>query len=144
MDEKTQTELQYIYSGLRRVNQLADRFTQALIVFEELQQRESIHRETILELSATLDRIERLLLILLNKKNGRQKKTTEELEIELLNEHIKSLRTRIFQERLNLDRLLERSSEYGREVPLHITNQIEATKATINELQTELKYFLQE
>jgi hypothetical protein len=136
-------EIRYIANAHRRLHTLADKFSQALIVFEESQQRDSIARETTEELSASLDRIERLLLIILNKR-GRPDKSTKELEYELIAEHIKSLRTRIFQERLNLDRLLERAAEYGRETPLHIVNQVEKTRTALDELQAELDYFLQE
>ncbi len=139
MDNKE--EVKYIASAMRRLHTLADKFAQALIVFEEQQATLEIQYDQSREIAEAIDRIEHVLIVLLDTLVDQKllpKSETGQLREELLESRRTSLQRQIVKLQSEINELEEQSVEYGAFAPLELTNQLIRIKERRQEKQKEL------
>lgn len=141
-ETKRLAEVQYVSDALRRLNALGDKFAQALIQLEQYQQIDDIIRELTVELPKQLDRLERILLVLLSAQSGKPaKRDTQELETDILKQHAVSLRRRAGRLQKSLDILQEQRAAHGLQPPVNITNQIYDLEQELRNVKSEIEFF---
>jgi hypothetical protein len=123
---------------------IASRFDKAIDTIERQQSQDDILRELGEYLTGSIDRIDRVLLLLLKrldhpKLSDRDRRETAELEIDTLHNQIHSLKIQKKRHQSNLNYLEEQAAIYGPSVTLEIKNKIEWTKAEIVELDQRIR-----
>jgi chromosome segregation ATPase len=142
LEARRQAETHYISDALRRLNALGDKFAQALGQLEQYQQIDDIIRELTIELPRQLDRLERILLVILAAQTGKTpKRDTAELEADILKQHTASLRRRAGRLQKSLDILQEQRAAAGLQPPVNITNQIYDIEQELRNVKSEIEFF---
>ncbi len=142
-----QNEIEEIAGALRRLYSLGDKFAQALTALEKYQQIDDIIRELSEEVPSHLDRIDRLLLLIIDRLSTttpvdhHQRKLTSELREEVFGSRRRSIMKQMLQTQSNLNQMEEQAAEYGHHPPLEVTNHIIKLRENFNALEQELDYF---
>lgn len=128
---------------------IASRFDKAVEQIEKMQGIDDVVRELGDYLTANIDRLDRMMLLILEKLpdrgvSERVKQETAELRQETIKNRIRSLRIQIKQHQSNLNWAEEQAAQYGPTVTLEITNKIIWEREKIKELQAELDYLRQQ
>lgn len=147
MDEPKQ-----ILQQLRNLNAIVDvlswiasRFDKAIDRLEAQQSIDDVLRELSEYLTSNIDRIDRMLLLILDRQPDRPnlperiRRETAELKQETIDNRITSLRAQLARHHDNLNYLEEQAANYGPNVTVEIKNQIEWTKAAINQIEQAIK-----
>ena len=136
-------ELSEIAAALRQLNKLNKTFEKALIAFEQSQVSIAVFKEVTEEFPQSLDRIERLLLVLVDllKDQIKNKKATNELRSGLIKSRRHSLMRQISQVQANINEREELKADYGIDVPVHLINEIKKLKKLLDGLREEYEFF---
>jgi chromosome segregation ATPase len=121
---------------------IASRFDKAVDRIEAQQALDDVLRELSDYLTSNIDRIDRMLLLILEKladpHSERVRRETGELRQETIDNRLRSLRAQLKQYQNNLNWLEEQAANYGTNVSLEIRNQITWTRQKINDIQNEI------
>ncbi len=146
------SEPQQILENLRRLQSLVDilswiasRFDKAVDALEKQAAIDDIIREQDEYLNSSFDRIDKTLLLILERLQNKQeskwtRQETNRLRAETIKSRLESLRKQLKQYQGNLNWLEEQEARYGAETTLQLTNQLIATKEKIGEIDEEVKY----
>lgn len=149
-------EPRQILENLRRLQSLIDilswianRFDKAVDAIERQQAIDDVLREMDGYLHNNFDRIDRTLLLILEKlpeekSSRRLQKETNRLRQETIKNRVESLRKQLKQYYFNLNWLEEQSAKFGINVSLEITSQIIETKEKIIAAEEEVRYLQEE
>lgn len=145
-------EAKAIYQSLRNLQSIVDvlawiagRYDKILDSVEQHAKIDDVLRELSEYLTDSVDRIDRILLLILEKlpdhdASPRVLRETDALKRETINSRIKSLKVQIAQHQKNLNWAEEQAALYGPEVTLDITNKIIWEREKIAQLQHEINY----
>lgn len=146
------SEPQQILENLRRLQSIVDilswiasRFDKAVDALEKQAAIDDVIREQDEYLSASFDRIDKTLLLILERLQNRQeskwtRQETNRLRAETISSRLDSLRKQLRQRQANLNWLEEQEARFGSETTLQLTNQLIATRERIGEINEEVKY----
>lgn len=142
-EQQRLAEIKVVADGIRRLDSLADKFERGLELLTTYQQIDDVVRDLTTELPRQLDRLEKLIFIILAQPAGGKLKKikTSELESNIIQDHVKSLKNQIAQYQKELNRSQQQKAQYGIAVPTHILNEIEAAKKELKKLYVELSFF---
>lgn len=117
-----------------QVRQMLDYIRQTALIDDAL-------RDWFGNLSTRLERVERVLILMLSAAGRREKsKLLEELELSQTEGEIINIKQQIVQYNRNRQKLYEQLAGYGTmDAPLAITNQIDQTETRIAELEAKLR-----
>ncbi len=96
-------------------------------------------KEWLHDFSNRIERIEQLATILLSRREYVVQTETSLYEKFAQQQHINSLKKRLATYQRNLQRLQEQAAQYGINVPLDMSNQIEAIETKIDKTNKELE-----
>lgn len=120
---------------------LIDQARQMLEYIQQTAMIDDALRDWFSNLATRLERIDRVLILMLSPAGQREKsKLLEELELSQTEGEMINLKRQIIQYTRNRQKLYEKLAEYGTlDAPLSLTNQIDQTEAKINDLELKLK-----
>lgn len=148
-------EAKAIYQSLRNLQAIVDvlawiagRYDKMMDSVEKQQAVDDVLRELSDYLTGSVDRIDRILLLILDRLPERNvspriRQETDALKRETIRSRIKSVQTQIIQHQKNLNWAEEQGALYGPESTLDITNKIIWEREKIQELQQEIDYLKQ-
>lgn len=124
---------------------IAQRFDKAVDAIEKWQAVDDVLRETSDYLTENFDRLDHLLLLILEKlpdsdASPRVRRETAELRKQTIESRINSLQVQLRKHQNNLNWLEEKAAEYGASVTLEITNQTIFEQEKIKEIEQEICY----
>jgi len=128
---------------------IAKRFDKAVDVIEKQHAIDDVLRELGEYLTDHNERIDRILLLILDKlpdnnMSARTRQETSELKRDTIKSRIRSLQVQLKKHQANLNWLEEQSAKYGPNVTLEITNGIIYEREKISELEQEIDYLKKE
>lgn len=135
-------ELHRLYSLVSVLSWIAKRFDKAVDVIEKQHAIDDVLREFGEYLADSIDRIDRIMLLILERLpadniSPRAKQETSELLQETIESRKRSLKRQLLDHQGSLNALEEKSAKYGINVPLEVTNGIIFEKEKIKRLKDE-------
>lgn len=124
---------------------IASRSDKAIDKLEAQPPIDDVLRELSDYLTSNIDRVDRMLLLILEKMpegrySERIKQETAELRRETIDNRIRSLKLQLRQHTENLNSLEEQAAMYGMAIPQEIKNQIDWEKKKIGNIKEEMEY----
>lgn len=128
---------------------VANRFDKATDAYEHQAAIDDVLKELSDYLAKNFDRIDQLLLLILeklpdDKSSKRIKQQTNNLRKQTIESRIESLKNQLKQQYHNLNWLEEQAAQFGVNVTLEITSQIIRARERIAEIEDEIKYLKEE
>jgi hypothetical protein len=146
-------EIKSIYQALRNLQAIVDvlqwianRFDRAVDAIEKQQAIDDIIRELQDYLTTSQDRIDRMLLLILERLPEKSdlpvwaKRETAELKQQTIESRLKSLQLQKAQFNNNLNTFEEQAAQYGFLVPIELKNKIEWSQDKLRKIDDELEY----
>ena len=151
-----ETEVDQFLERLKRLEDIvsvlswiAKRFDRAIDIIEQQQSIDDVLRELSEYLTENVERIDNMLLLILEKlpdeqASPRVRRETAELRTQTIKSRVRSLYIQLQKHQKNLNWLEEQAANYGPNVTLEITNQITFERETTKKLQKEIDYLNQQ
>lgn len=124
---------------------IASRSDKAIDRLEEQAPIDDVLRELSDYLTSNIDRIDRMLLLILEKMpEGRYseqiRQETAELRQETLTNRVRSLKIQLRQHADNLNDLEEKAARFGMTIPQDLDNQIKYERRKIDDIKAEMAH----